>query len=119
MELNEIFKLIDAGYTKADIEALQAAQTPAPAPADPAPAPTPAPEQTPAPEPTKDQTPQVLPGDAGDDRYKQLEAKLNQLIGMQQGKNINADIGASDQVTRTPTDILGSVIAPPRKDTKK
>lgn len=117
MELNEIFKLIDAGYTKADIEALSTAQTPAPA--DPEPAPAPAPEPTPTPEQPKDQTPQVLPGDAGDDRYKTLEAKLNQLIGMQQGKNINADIGASDQVTRTPTDILGSVIAPPRKDTKK
>lgn len=109
MELNEIFKLIDAGYTKADIEALTAAQAPADPPAEPEPEPAPAqpdPEPTPAPV-------------NNDDRYARLEKLLTTLIGAQQGQNINADIGAADINKRTPEQILGSVIAPPRKEHKK
>ena len=109
MELNEIFKLIDAGYTKADIEALTAAQTPADPPADPEPEPAPAPAQ-PDPEPA--------PAPAENDQYARLEKLLTTLIGAQQGQNINADIGAADVNKRTPEQILGSVIAPPRKEKK-
>lgn len=107
MELNEIFKLIDAGYTKADIEALTAAPAPADPPADPEPEPTPAP----APEPE--------PAPAQNDQYARLEKLLTTLIGAQQGQNINADIGAADVNRRTPEQILGQVIAPPRKEHKK
>lgn len=109
MELNDIFKLIDAGYTKADIEALQAAQTPAVPPADPEPEPAPA---QPDPEPAPAQNP-------ADERYDRLEKLLTTLIGAQQSINVNADIGAADTNRRTPEQILGSVIAPPRKETKK
>lgn len=108
MELNEIFKLIDAGYTKADIEALTAA------PADP-PAPDPEPEPAPAqPDPEPASAPAV-----NDERYDRLEKLLTTLIGAQQGMNVNADIGAADVNKRTPEQILGSVIAPPRKENKK
>lgn len=110
MELNEIFKLIDAGYTKADIEALTAAAAPADPPADPEPEPAPA---QPDPEPAPAQNPAV------DERYDRLEKLLTTLIGAQQGMNVNADIGAADTSRRTPEQILGSVIAPPRKETKK
>lgn len=106
MELNEIFKLIDAGYTKADIEALTAAPAPADPPADPEPKPAPAqPDPEPAPA-------------VNDERYDRLEKLLTTLIGAQQGQNINADIGAADVNKRTPEQILGSVIAPPRKEKK-
>lgn len=114
MELNEIFKLIDAGYTKADIEALTAQ----PAPADPEPAQA-DPEPTPAPEPAPDPEPAPAPAN-NDDRYERLEKLLTTLIGAQQGQNINADIGTAGAVNqRTPEQILGQVIAPPRKESKK
>ena len=111
MELNEIFKLIDAGYTKADIEALTAQPAPAdPEPAQADPEPSPAPAQ-PDPEPA--------PAQAQNDHYARLEKLLTTLIGAQQGQNINADIGAAEVSRRTPEQILGSVIAPPRKESKK
>ena len=56
MTTDQIFKLIDAGYSKADIEAMiQPEPTPAPDPTpeqqpDPTPAPDPGPEPQPAPE---------------------------------------------------------------------
>lgn len=113
MELNEIFKLIDAGYTKADIEALTAAQTPADTSAEPEPEPAPA-QQDPVPDPAP--APAQNPAD---ERYDRLEKLLTTLIGAQQSINVNADIGAADTSRRTPEQILGSVIAPPRKETKK
>ena len=113
MELNEIFKLIDAGYTKADIEALTAAQTQP----DPEPAPAPAQNQEPAPAKTQPD-PEPAQNPAADERYDRLEKLLTTLIGAQQGMNVNADIGAADVNKRTPEQILGSVIAPPRKEKK-
>lgn len=117
MELNEIMALVNAGYTKADIEALGGSQ---PQPAD-------QPDQKPAqPEQTPEQ-PEAKPAETQpaqtqqpeSDRYEKLEALLTQLIGTQQQSNLNAEIpGASAQPARTSTDILGSVIAPPRKEKK-
>lgn len=107
MELNDILKLVNAGYTRADIEAMTAAPEPAPAdpPADPDPEPAqPDPEPAPA---------------VNDERYDRLEKLLTTLIGAQHGMNVNADIGAADVNKRTPEQILGSVIAPPRKENKK
>lgn len=109
MELNDILKLVNAGYTRADIEAMTAA--PADPPADPEPEPSPEPAQ-PDPEPAP--APAV-----NDERYDRLEKLLTTLIGAQQGMNVNADIGAADVNKRTPEQILGSVIAPPRKESKK
>lgn len=108
MELNDILKLVNAGYTRADIEAMTAAPAPVDHPADPEPEPAPAPAQ-----PDPEQAPAV-----NDDRYDRLEKLLTTLIGAQQGMNVNADIGAADVNKRTPEQILGSVIAPPRKEKK-
>lgn len=107
MELNDILKLVNAGYTRADIEAMTA-PAPADPPADPDPEPAPA---QPDPEPAPAQA-------VNDDRYDRLEKLLTTLIGAQQGMNVNADIGAADVNKRTPEQILGSVIAPPRKEKK-
>lgn len=109
MELNDILKLVNAGYTRADIEAMTA-PAPADPPADPDPEPAPAPAQ-PDSEPAPAQA-------VNDDRYDRLEKLLTTLIGAQQGINVNADIGAADVNKRTPEQILGSVIAPPRKEKK-
>lgn len=131
MELNEILALVNAGYTKADIEAMggsQAQQAAQPAqPAASAQTEPPAqtqPEQTlPAQtQPAKEQPAQTQPAQTQQpesDRYEKLEALLTQLIGTQQAANINASGPAAVPPVRTSTDILGSVIAPPRKDTKK
>lgn len=123
MQLSEIMALVNAGYTKADIEALggsqaqQAPEQPAqPAqteqPAQPAQQPAQPAEQPAQTQPAQSQQPET-------DRYEKLEALLTQLIGTQQAANINASGPAAAQPARTSTDILGSVIAPPRKDTKK
>ena len=133
MNIEQVITLINAGYTKADIEAMQgggsAAQPAQPAPETPA---QPAPETPAQPEPTqpaeqpaqpevKQAEPSAQPSSQGqkDDAYARLEAKLNQLIGLQQAGAINQTIPGSAAAVKTPEQILGSVIAPPRKDRTK
>lgn len=134
MTFEQIIQLVNAGYTKADIDAMTEAP-PASAtgsaagtspdlpltPADPAPAqqaqPQPAQQaQTPA---QPEQTNVNQPEQPEPDRFRQLEDKLNLLLGITHAGNLNANIGGSAQPSRSATDILGSVIAPPRKDTVK
>ena len=94
MRSSDILTLLQAGYTKAEIEAMdQPAQTPE------APAQTPeAPAQTPA------------------DGYARLEALLNQLVGIQQTNNVNhVNMGSNYEAERSTTDILASVIAPKKE----
>ena len=115
MNFEQVIALVNAGYTKAEIEAMQGAmpEQPETAPAE-NPEPEPAPEQTQG--ATEQQTQQPA-NTAHDDPYTRLEAKLNQLIGLQQAQNINANVGNAAP-ERSSTDILGSVIAPPRKERK-
>lgn len=62
MTLNDILTLLNAGYTKADIDKLSVAPAPTPAPApDPAPTPDPAPAPDPTPAPAPDPTPEPAP----------------------------------------------------------
>lgn len=115
MNYKDVIALINAGYTKAEIEAMQqdaASEQPEVQPAQ-----DPEPEQ--AQETTQGATePQTQqPVNAEQDPYTRLEAKLNQLIGLQMGQNINANVGDAAPA-RSSTDILGSVIAPPRKERK-
>jgi len=128
MNIEQVITLINAGYTKAEIEAMQgggsAAQPAQPAPETPAqPAPeTPAqPAQAPAQPEATQAEPSAQPSSQGqqDDAYARLEAKLNQLIGLQQAGAINQTIPGSAAAVKTPEQILGSVIAPPRKDRTK
>ena len=101
MELNTILKLLDAGYTKADIEAMTAPAaevTPAPAeePVKPAePAEEPAPEMTSA------------------DILNNLLAEVKGLKAQIQANNIRSDsMKGSAKPVETAEDILASVINP-------
>lgn len=127
MNIEQVITLLNAGYTKAEIEAMQgggSAAQPAPeTPAQPAQtAPeTPAAPAAPAQPEVKQAEPSAQPSSQGqqDDAYARLEAKLNQLIGLQQAGAINQTIPGSAAAVKTPEQILGSVIAPPRKDKTK
>lgn len=128
MTIEQIITLLNAGYTKDEITAMQgggsAAQPAQPAPETPA-----QPDQTqpaqPDPAPAQPEVrqaePSAQPSSQGqqDDAYARLEAKLNQLIGLQQAGAINQTIPGSAAAVKTPEQILGSVIAPPRKDRTK
>lgn len=127
MNIEQVITLINAGYTKAEIEAMQgggsAAQPAQPAPetaAQPAQE-TPETQEAPAQPEVKHAEPSAQPSSQGqqDDAYARLEAKLNQLIGLQQAGAINQTIPGSAAAVKTPEQILGSVIAPPRKDRTK
>ncbi len=107
MNSNDILTLLKAGYTKAEIEAMDQ-----PAPAEPAPTPA-EPEQTqPEPAPTPAETEQTQ--HAPEDGYAKLEALLNQFINTAQTANLNANMAGGMQQKST-TDILAGVIAPPAK----
>lgn len=116
MNFDQVIALVNAGFTKEDIQAMQGGQ-PEPA-AQPEPTQPAQPDPTPAqPEQKQAEPPAASSQAGGDDAYQRLEAKLNQLIGLQTQANINANIGSA-QPARSATDILGSVIAPPRKEKK-
>lgn len=112
MNLNDTLALIRAGYSKEEIQAMETTVEPAPAPApEPEPSPAPEPQQTePAPAPAAPE--------AQTSEYQKLEALLNKFIGVAQQNNVNASMNESG-VRRTDTDILASVINPPRKDRVK
>lgn len=127
MNIEQVITLINAGYTKAEIEAMlgggsaaQPAQSAPETPAQPA-QPTPETPAAPAQPEVKQAEPSATPSSQGqqDDAYARLEAKLNQLIGLQQAGAINQTIPGSAAAVKTPEQILGSVIAPPRKDRTK
>lgn len=117
MKLDEILKLVNAGYTKEEIQAFDTpAEDPSPTPApETSPTPTPAaPEPAPAPAPTAP-TPAPAAPEAQTSEYQKLEALLNKFIGVAQQNNLNASMNESG-VARTDTDILASIINPPRKE---
>lgn len=126
MTIEQIITLLNAGFTKDEITAMQGGVSAQPAPAQPESTQPAQPEPTqPDPEPAQTAA-QVATQPAAssqaqqtDDPYTRLEAKLNQLIGLQQMQNINASIPAGQQNQRSVADILGEVIAPPRKDINK
>ena len=107
MELDQIFKLIDAGYTKEDIQKLEA------------PAADPEPEKEPeSPEakeaPAAKEEPAPVPAAAsGNDQVLQA---LNRLTEAIMKKNLNVTTAETTQ--QDPKDILAKVIAPPKKETK-
>lgn len=123
MNFEQIQQLLTAGFTPDQIMQLQgglSAQTapaqPDPTPAQPEPQPAAQPDPTPAqPAQTQAEPPAASSQANGDDAYSRLEAKLNQLIGLQTQANINANVGSA-QPARSTTDILAGVIAPPRRE---
>ena len=133
MNFDQIIALVNAGYTKAEIDAMQtpaadpapvtAAPAADPAPVDPTPAPVdPTPAQPAAPaQPavhTDNAAPAQQPAPAQPSEYDRLETLLKQFIGVAQSGNLNAGMSAGSVPQRTSTDILGAVIAPPQKGQK-
>lgn len=120
MNFDQIMALVNAGYTKAEIDAMQApAADPAPVPAAPAADPAPA-DPTPAPpaQHTDNAAPAQQPAQAQPSEYQKLEQLLQQFIGVAQSGNLNAGMNAGNVPQRSSTDILGAVIAPPQKGQK-
>ena len=120
MNFDQIIALVNAGYTKAEIDAMQApAADPAPVPEAPAADPAPA-DPTPAPpaQHTDNAAPAQQPAPAQPSEYQKLEQLLQQFIGVAQGGNLNAGMNAGSVPQRSSTDILGAVIAPPQKGQK-
>lgn len=114
--IEEILKLVDAGFTKDEILAMtakpEAPAEPTPTPEAPAETPTPAPaEQTPEPEaPAKPEEPAS--------QYDMLVKKLEEISNRIITNNINVDTMAG-KPEKTIDDIMASVINPPQLENKK
>lgn len=108
MELSEIIKLLDAGFTKDDIMALQGTAPAAPAAADPAPPSDPDP--APASDPADDQ-----PGLSAMQAFNTLINKMNDKLDQIQAANIvNSSTGSPDQ-EETAESVLQELIFPGSK----
>ena len=123
--LNEIMKLVDAGFTKDEILAMTAEPEPAPAPADP----EPEKEKTPA-APEKQEQAELkkaepekespAPAPAKPEQKTQLDIlleKVQELSNQVITNNINTQSMDPTQ-RRTDEDILAAVINPPRAEKK-
>jgi hypothetical protein len=104
MNMTELLKLVDAGFTKQEILQLAgAAQNPKEEPkSEPAPQPEPAPAQ---------QEPQQTSQPAYD--MSALLAKMDEMTKAVQASNIAADRQPKQE---TADDILAAIIRPPRKE---
>lgn len=112
MKASDIITLLNAGYTKAEIDAMDQ-----PEPVQDQPAanqeqteqvkdqPEPAMDKH---EPVKDQPEPV------NDQYARLEALLTKFVNVAQAGNLNANM-AGAVPSKDTTDILAAVIAPPQK----
>ena len=115
MKASDIITLLSAGYTKAEIDAMdQPEPVQAPQAAEPEHA-EPAKDQ---PEPTKDQhEPAKDQPEPANDHYAKLEALLTKFLNVAQAGNLNANM-AGAVPSKDTTDILAAVIAPPQKKSK-
>lgn len=110
MNLHDVVTLLNAGYSKAEIEAMTQNET-EPQEHTQVSEPEPEPEIKPAETPVLNETEQP------DAKYIALENKLNQLLGIVQAENLNQGIETMNR--RTAQDALASVISPPRKERLK
>ncbi len=109
MELSEIIKLLDAGFTKDDIMALQGTAPAAPE-ADQDPAPASDPDPAPAADPADDQ-----PGLSAMQAFNTLINKMNDKLDQIQAANIvNTSTGSPDQ-EETAESVLQELIFPGSK----
>lgn len=107
MTKDEIFKLIDAGYTKEEIQALDDIKSPDPEPAAETAAGDERTEQPAAQPAAEKQT--ATPVNSND----QILEALNKLTNVMIGRNINQTVSETLQ-ERKPEDILAEIIAPPK-----
>lgn len=108
MNINEVLKLIDAGFTSDEIRGMMA-----PA-ADPAPAPTADPTPTAAdPEPATPADPEpVQPGLTQDQALAAVLNRMNDTLNRIQASNIIHDTASSVDREQTADDILQELIFP-------
>lgn len=106
MNLERVYKLVDAGFTKDEILRLMGYK-PAPTPA-PEPAPAPAPAPTPAPAPAPDS---VLV-----DTLKQMQTTLQQMQLANIGAASNEPPRSDDDIA---SDFLAAIINPPTPNKKE
>lgn len=112
MNTSDIMKLVNAGFTKAEIQAMAASDTPAPA-ADPAadPAPAPADDPAPAPAPAPAADPAPAPADPAGDAISKLTAEVTRLTTLVQKANLlNSE--QPELKRETPEDVIASIIFP-------
>lgn len=113
MKVNDILKLLDAGYTREEIQQMEQAEAPEEAAPD-------VDIQEPEKEEKKEEADaanQAQP-DPVQDQIAKLTAAMERMSGMIISQNINRTVteGASG---RTVEDVLAEVINPPRKEGKK
>jgi len=115
MKVNEIIKLLDAGYSKEEIEAFEKAE----APEEAAPVDIPEPDAGKSTEETKeaDAANRIQP-DPVQDQIAKLTAAMERMSGMIISQNINRTV-TEGAPGRTVEDMLAEVINPPRKEGKK
>ena len=114
MDVNTILKLIDAGYTKAEIDALNA---PASAEASsPASAEASSPVEAPAEEKPAEEKPAEAPAMTGDDILQNLLAEVKGLKAQIQSNNIKNDtMNVNHAPDLTAEQILASIINPKKE----
>lgn len=112
MNLDRIYKLVDAGFTKDEILRLMGYK-PAPTPA-PEPVPTPAPAPAPAPAPTP--APAPAPDSALVDTLKQMQTTLQQMQLANIGAASNEPPRSDDDIA---SDFLAAIINPPTPNKKE
>lgn len=121
MDMQDILRLVQAGYTKEDIDKMVA---PAPAPAaDPAPAPAPAPAPDPAPAPEPAPAPDPAPAPAPtpepdpEPSMKDLMLSISKLTSAIQANAIANSVipGGPDGNQHTAEDAIASIIRPTYK----
>lgn len=113
MKVDEILKLIDSGYTKADIDAMTAEPAQAAEPAETEPETAPAQVAEPAAQ-APAQTAEPAAQATGQDQI--LEA-LNRLTNMITKSNINSTV--TQPAERTPEDALAEIISPTKPKARR
>ena len=108
MTFDQLMKLLDAGFTKSEILALNG--TPAPAP-QPEPEPEPQPEPAPAPQPEPEPQPEPAPAPQNDQAA--ILAKLEELNQTIIRSNIN---NSRQPESESVDDILATIIRPTFKN---
>ena len=112
MTLEQTITLLEAGYTKEEILALDAPQEPTPAP-DPEPAPAPA-DPEPAPAPAGPEPQNQGQNDALQDVLKELAAVKVTLKGLQ-ANNIRSAEGGKETVRLTADQVITDFFGQPVK----
>lgn len=120
MELKDILSLVNAGYTREEIEHLANPETPAPAPVvEPVPEPQPAPVVEPVPAPAPAPAPQPVQQEA-QPTMADLMQSIAKLTSAVQANAIAQSVLPGGGIPQTPTaeDMLAEIIRPTFKERK-